>query len=115
MISSTENAEYYTWGDNCDGWHLLKTDNLSVIEESMPVGTQEKMHLHQIAQQLFYILSGEATFIIDDLRAVVKAKQSIHIVANTKHSISNSGDQDLKFLVISAPKAHGDRVELERE
>jgi hypothetical protein len=39
MIKSTENAENYKWGNNCDGWHLLKSDSLSVIQERMPAGT----------------------------------------------------------------------------
>ena len=25
MITSINNAEHYTWGSSCDGWHLLKT------------------------------------------------------------------------------------------
>ena len=25
-IIDIDNAEHYNWGDNCDGWHLLKND-----------------------------------------------------------------------------------------
>jgi hypothetical protein len=35
MIKSTENSEHYQWGNLCDGWHLLKSDTLSVIQEKM--------------------------------------------------------------------------------
>jgi len=38
-IKNTNNAEHYLWGDNCDGWHLLKTDSLSIIQENMPPDT----------------------------------------------------------------------------
>ena len=78
-MKSIENAGYYTWGDKCDGWHLLKTDSLSVIREKMPPGTSERLHYHQHAQQLFYILSGTATFEIQGNIAVLNANESIHI------------------------------------
>ncbi|MDP9046551.1 MAG: cupin domain-containing protein [Bacteroidota bacterium] len=110
MISSTENAEHYTWGNQCDGWHLLRSDTLSVIQERMPPGTAEKLHYHNSAQQLFYILSGTATFEVEGNIKSVTAGQSIHVPKSTKHRILNEGNNDLHFLVISEPKAHGDRI-----
>jgi|SRR6185503_2010344 len=112
MITSTDNAEHYTWGDQCDGWHLLRTDSLSVIQESMPPGTSEQLHFHQHAQQLFYILSGTAAFEIDGEIKTVNAGKSVHIPKTTRHRISNNGNTDLHFLVISEPKSHDDRVNL---
>ena len=49
------NAEHYTWGEDCDGWHLVREPALSVIEESMPPGAQEVRHYHEKAQQFFYV------------------------------------------------------------
>jgi len=112
MITSIQNAEHYTWGDNCDGWHLLKSDSLSVIQERMPPGTGEQLHFHHKAQQVFYILSGKATFDIVGEVFTVEAGKSIHIPPETRHRILNKGTNDLHFLVISEPKAHGDRVNL---
>ncbi len=112
MITSTKNAEHYKWGENCDGWHLLKSDSLSVIQETMPPGTNEQLHYHHQAQQVFYILSGSAKFIVDGEEQFVEPGQSIHLARGTKHHIFNNGLQDLQFLVISEPKAHGDRVNL---
>jgi len=110
MITSTDNAEHYTWGTNCDGWPLLRSDSLSVIEERMPPGTSEQLHYHERAQQVFYILSGTANFEVEGELKTVNANQSIHIKPNTKHRIINDEDADLHFLVISEPKSHGDRV-----
>ncbi len=112
MIKSIHNTEHYTWGNNCDGWHLLKSDTLSVIRERMPVGTFEQMHFHERAQQLFYILSGEATFDVEGKTFVVRANESLHIAKGTKHCISNKGNESLEFMVISEPKSHGDRINL---
>ena len=110
MIKSTGNVENYKWGNNCDGWHLLKSDSLSVIQEKMPEGTFEQLHYHSNAQQLFFILSGTANFEIDGKEFIVKTNETIHIPPMTKHLISNFNKEDLCFLVISEPKSHGDRV-----
>src|SRR5471030_678674 len=112
MITSTENSEHYTWGAQCDGWPLLRSDSLSVIQERMPPGTSEQLHYHERAQQVFYILSGAATFEVEGELKTVNANQSIHINPNTKHRILNNGDADLHFLVISEPKSYGDRVNI---
>ncbi|WP_428656896.1 cupin domain-containing protein [Runella sp.] len=109
---SVQNAEHYTWGNNCDGWHLLKSDSLSVIQERMPPHTAEQLHFHQKTQQVFYILSGIATFLIDGQTHRVGANESIHIPNQIPHQISNEQEMDLCFLVISEPKSHGDRVNL---
>lgn len=112
MIKSIKNAEHYKWGDNCDGWHLLKTDSLSVIQEKMPPGAFEKRHFHAEAQQLFYILSGTATFEMEGEAFVLNAGESIHVPKGAKHFISNHGSAELGFLVVSEPKSHGDRTEV---
>jgi mannose-6-phosphate isomerase-like protein (cupin superfamily) len=110
MKTSTQNAEHYTWGEHCDGWHLLRSDSLSVIQERMPPGTAEQRHFHERAQQVFFILSGEATFEVGGETLTVAPQESLHVPPGTPHRIANHGATDLHFLVISEPKAHGDRV-----
>lgn len=105
-----ENAEHYIWGDACHGWHLLKSNTLSVIQEKMPPGAAEVLHFHAHAQQLFYILLGKATFFIDQKIVEVEAGESMHILPGVKHQIKNLTSLDLHFLVISQPKSHGDRI-----
>jgi mannose-6-phosphate isomerase-like protein (cupin superfamily) len=110
LITSTQNAQHYTWGDQCDGWHLLRSDSLSVIQESMPPGTAEQLHYHERAQQVFYLLQGTATFEVEGETVTVLQGQSIHIVPKSRHRILNNSKAVIHFLVISEPKAHGDRV-----
>lgn len=52
MISK-DNAEHYVWGNNCDGWHLLKRQDLSIIHEHMPPATAETRHFHVQSRQFF--------------------------------------------------------------
>jgi hypothetical protein len=44
---STENSENYKWGTSSDGWHLLNSDELSIIEELVPPGESEARHYHE--------------------------------------------------------------------
>lgn len=112
MKKSVANSEHYKWGGNCDGWHLLKSESLSVISEKMPPGTSEVLHYHSKSQQVFYILSGEGTFEIEQETVTVGTNESLHIPVKTWHRINNKSNADLTFLVISEPKAQGDRIEL---
>ena len=113
QVTSVQNARHYKWGNQCDGWHLLESGSLSVIQEQMPAGTSEKYHYHSQAQQVFYILQGKAKFIIEDKEVEVSAGESLHIPAKIKHKIFNNTLEVLQFLVISQPKAQGDRVDLD--
>jgi len=104
------NSEKYSWGVHCLGWHLVNSHELSVIQECMPPKTSELRHKHLNSQQFFYILKGEATFDIEGEMALIQAHQGIHVQKNQIHQISNNGNTDLEFLVISQPHSHGDRV-----
>ena len=33
---SRANAEHYTWGQGCDGWYLVKNDQMTIIEKPGP-------------------------------------------------------------------------------
>lgn len=112
---STDSAEHYCWGDGCDGWHLVNTPALSVIQERMPPGTAEQYHYHERAQQFFYVLSGEATFEVAGQRLTVAAGAGLHVPAGAPHRILNLGANDLHFTVTSQPHAHGDRVLVPRQ
>ena len=68
---SRDSAEHYVWGDVCDGWRLVRSEGLSVIEERMPSGTAERRHAHRRAQQFFYVLSGELTLEVNRLETVL--------------------------------------------
>ena len=109
-IISQENAEHYTWGEVCDGWHLLKSDELSVIQEWVPPGGSETRHYHQRLHQFFFILSGEATMEIEGNHLLLKPQQGISVPPKIPHRLQNQGREDISFIVISAPMSHGDRV-----
>ncbi|MEJ2610067.1 MAG: cupin domain-containing protein, partial [Candidatus Thiodiazotropha sp.] len=40
-IASIQTGKHYDWGGTCDGWHLVASPNLSVIQERVPSGSSE--------------------------------------------------------------------------
>jgi mannose-6-phosphate isomerase-like protein (cupin superfamily) len=112
MAVSIENAEHYIWGEVCDGWHLLKREEMSVIQERVPAGGAEVMHYHDTAHQFFYILEGEGTMSFEDRDVILRKGEGIEIVPPTKHQFKNQSDVDVHFLVISVPSTRGNRINL---
>jgi len=106
---SKSTAEHYIWGDGCDGWHLLKNPQLSVIQERMPTGAMEVRHFHHRAQQFFYILAGTAVMEVESRSIVLAAGEGIWIPAGTTHQMKNDSGNEVHFLVVSQPPSHGDR------
>jgi mannose-6-phosphate isomerase-like protein (cupin superfamily) len=117
---SRANAEHYTWSSairpsaidatQCDGWHLHRSETLSVIEERMPSGTAEQRHLHQRTTQFFYVLAGELTIELNGEEHRLTPFTGLTVPAETPHQVFNHGSEDARFLVISQPPSHGDRI-----
>jgi mannose-6-phosphate isomerase-like protein (cupin superfamily) len=101
---------HYVWSDSCDGWHLVRGENLSVIEESMPPGAAEQKHFHSRARQFFYVLDGELTMELEGRKVALGARQGLEIAPGQPHQAINGSDTDVRFLVISQPPSHGDRT-----
>jgi mannose-6-phosphate isomerase-like protein (cupin superfamily) len=61
----------------------------------------------------FIYYQGTATFEVEQQIQIVTANHAVHILPETEHRIVNNGENDLHFIVISEPKAHGDRVNID--
>ena len=105
-----DRAEHYVWGEVCDGWHLVKSAELSVIHERMPPGTSEMRHFHLTSRQFFFILSGTATLEVGGRIEVLRAHEGVEAAPGVPHRMSNESEYDIEFLVVSQPASHGDRV-----
>ena len=110
MVISIENAEHYIWGEICEGWHFLKREDMSVIQERIPVGGAEVMHYHDVARQFFYVLEGEGTMIFVDREVILRKGQGLEISPQVKHQFKNQSNVDAHFLVISTSSTRGDRI-----
>lgn len=105
-----ETAEHYIWGEVCDGWHLVRSSGLSVIEERMPPGAAEQRHFHERARQFFYVLQGELTMELEGAEHRLSAGSGLEIAPGQKHQALNRSAENVRFMVISQPPSHGDRL-----
>jgi mannose-6-phosphate isomerase-like protein (cupin superfamily) len=108
-VISRDNAEHYVWGTGCDGWHLVRNSDLSVIEERVPAGASEVRHYHQKAQQFFFVLSGQGVMEVSGHVLTLSTGQGMRIPPGTPHRFRNKSNKPVRFLVISQPPSHGDR------
>ncbi|MCR4398604.1 MAG: cupin domain-containing protein [Firmicutes bacterium] len=113
MKVSKHSAEHYTWGGECDGWHLLKDDNLAVIQERMPPGTSEVRHYHENARQFFFVLAGEVCVETEGETITLAPHEGVYVRPGITHKVLNRSGTDSEFLVVSSPSTRGDRVAVE--
>jgi len=104
---------YYNWGNNGVGWNFVSKSEVAIKQELMPAQTAEKLHLHRYAEQFFYILKGQAIFLIGDKTFSIDANHGLQIKAGDKHKIMNNGVDDLEFLLFSYPSTENDRTDCE--
>ena len=110
QVLSLQNAEHYTWGAGCDGWHLVKQPDLSVIEERMPPGASEVRHHHVHSRQFFYCLSGELTLEVEHHDYILHSGEGLEILPCQRHQAMNRSQAEAHMLVVSQPPSHGDRI-----
>src|SRR5690606_28014789 len=103
MIINRKNSKSYQWGDHCKAWELLQSDHVIIKEELMPPQTEEQLHYHVKTEQFFYVLEGEATFVIDKKNVLVSKKDGLKIEIGQQHKIANKSSVNLRFLVLSFP------------
>lgn len=109
-VVSRDTAEHYTWGDACDGWHLVRRTETSIISERMPPGAAEVRHVHRASWQFFFVLAGTATLEMDGVVYTLHAHEGLEVPPGVPHQMRNESVTDVEFVVYSQPPSHGDRM-----
>ena len=106
-VASIQTAEHYTWGDGCDGWHLLRGEELSVIQERMPPKTSEVAHFHTRSRQFFYVISGTLSILLAGKLHRLAAEQGLEVAPKITHRVLNESEADVLSPVTSKPASRG--------
>jgi len=77
--------------------------NQSLAEACVQVGGRTEPHIHQKAEEIYYILSGRGRMIVKGDAQYVEAGDAIAIPPRATHQIINTGDDSLRFLCCCAP------------
>ncbi|MGD0266947.1 MAG: cupin domain-containing protein [Candidatus Methylomirabilota bacterium] len=72
------------------------------ISSYQPKGYAE-VHVHEIAENVYYILQGKGIVELDGERHLVEPHMVIHIPPGVRHGIFNTGLEDLVFIVVASP------------
>ena len=87
-VNNSEGKAYWGLGIL---WIMLATAEdtngaYSCIEELIPKGMAAPPHIHEAADETFYIMEGEATFFVDDQPIKATAGSFVAVPRGTKHS-----------------------------
>ena len=88
--------------------------NQSLAEARLPPGTSTIPHHHKKTEEIYYILSGTASMTIDDDVRSVTSGDAIAIPPGQRHTIKNTGTEELIFLCTCAPGYEHDDVFLDQ-
>jgi mannose-6-phosphate isomerase-like protein (cupin superfamily) len=73
----------------------------------IPPGSGIGHHFHNVAEEMFVILNGEAQFTVDGRTAVVKGPAGVVCPAGHSHAIYNSGKETLQWMNINVTTLAG--------
>ena len=69
----------------------------------IPEGCSSRLHYHPIAEETYYILSGQAKMIIDEQEYILMPEDTVLVETNERHQIFSIGNSNLEFLVVCSP------------
>ena len=72
------------------------------LSSYQPKGYAEA-HVHQVAENIYYILQGRGIVELDGEQHLVEPHMVIHIPPGVRHGIFNTGLEDLIFIVVASP------------
>jgi mannose-6-phosphate isomerase-like protein (cupin superfamily) len=76
----------------------------SIAHAVIPSGEATLPHILRLSTELYYILSGCGEIHIDKEQSAIRAGQIVLIPPKARQYIRNTGNDDLVFLCIVAPK-----------
>src|SRR5260370_34596810 len=83
-------------GEDTDGKYAL-------WDAVVPPGGGPPPHVHSREEEGFYVLEGEITLQVGDMRLVATAGMFVNMPVGTPHSFKNESGQPAKMLISVAP------------
>ncbi|MFN7926584.1 MAG: cupin domain-containing protein [Blastocatellia bacterium] len=68
----------------------------SLAEETLPPGKTVMPHTHEVLEEIYYILSGSGVMTIGEEAQNVSAGDAIYIPKNNRHTLTNTGNEDIE-------------------
>lgn len=110
MLKNRLNTSMVAWASGCFAWHLIDDKKVSIKMEEINPGGRSDPHYHTRSVQFFFILEGQADFILANTQYELKKHEGIEIPLKAKHQILNAGETNLLFLLVSIPSVEEDDI-----
>ncbi len=75
----------------------------SLAEEILPPGKTVAPHHHEVLEEIYYIISGSGRMTVGEESREVCAGDAIYIPVNHVHTLTNTGESDMKILLVCGP------------
>ena len=75
----------------------------SLAEETLPPGHSVTPHHHEVLEEVYYILSGNGVMTIGAEQRAVSAGDAIYIPTQHRHTLTNTGTEPLRLLLVCGP------------
>ncbi len=89
-------------------------ENLSLAEATIKPGCSTVGHYHRNSEEIYYILSGCGSIIIDNESRKLVPNDAVVIPPKARHKIENIGEDDLIILCCCSPPYEEDDTVLEK-
>ncbi len=83
---------------------------------TIPPKTKQRLHFHHRETEIYYIIEGSASVLINDQEFAAKLGDAFITEPNDKHLVHNKSDKDFKLVVfkINMPKDNDDTFWIEK-
>jgi mannose-6-phosphate isomerase-like protein (cupin superfamily) len=75
----------------------------SLAEELLPPGASITPHYHRVMEEIYYILEGTGLMTIGDEQREVGSGDAVYIPKNNRHTLTNTGKDSMRLLLVCGP------------
>lgn len=92
--------------------YICETENYRFGLVRFGPGQDHKKHVHRIIDEIFYVISGQADFYVNDRKYIVCPGMMIHIEPGDIHYIQNPYEEPVKMTIAATKTILPDKVEI---
>lgn len=91
----------------------LPTEDIGIAYQKLHGrGPQQGLYLNKVCHEIYFIISGSATFYIKNEKYEVKARDAVIVEPNTKHYFEAD---NLEYITITRPNWYEEQYEQAKE
>jgi mannose-6-phosphate isomerase-like protein (cupin superfamily) len=89
----------------------LRVGHVQMVNWSrLPVGKSFRRHYHEDMQEIFVIVEGQARMLVDENAVELKRGDAILVDPREEHSMTNTGADDVHYVVFGISSEEGGRT-----